>query len=360
MLAVHAALLPTGEVLAWDATPDDFDDDPHTSDNRTTRVTLWDPATDTHLPVWNDGGGDLFCAGSAHLWDGRVLFAGGDSGRSGRNGPLANSNVFDPWTRTWTETDYLNAPRWYSSVAALPSGEMLTFGGTYSPRPLGEVFELNERWRPLPLSVPFTVSGDYAWLQATSDGDVAYLGPDAALGAVSTSGDGTWSSLGTRDADGYRGYGSYALFDVDRALVSGGGDSLASATVVDLSTGTSEPTAPMRRGRRQHDLTILADGTVLASGGNASGARFVDLEAGTRTAEVWDPATADVGRQPGPAVRPPTALRAGGGQRAAHLRARRRSGAAGGGGRRSRCAAVALRAGGGGGGAAGGAVGRRA
>ena len=291
VLAVHAALLPTGEVLAWDATPDDFDDDPHTSDNRTTRVTLWDPATDAHLAVWNDGGGDLFCAGSAHLWDGRVLFAGGDSGRSGRNGPLANSNVFDPWTRTWSETDTLNAPRWYSSVAALASGEMLTFGGTYSPRPLGEVFELNERWRPLPLTVPFTVSGDYAWLQSTSDGDVAYLGPDAALGAVSTDGDGAWSSLGTRDDDGYRSYGSYALFDVDRALVSGGGDSLASATVVDLATGTSEPTAPMRRGRRQHDLTILADGTVLASGGNASGARFVDLEAGTRTAEVWDPAT---------------------------------------------------------------------
>ena len=47
----------------------------------------------------------------------------------------------------------------------------------------------------------------------------------------------------------------------------------------------------MRRGRRQHDLTILADGTVLASGGNGSGARFVDLDAGVRTAEVWDPAT---------------------------------------------------------------------
>ena len=31
-------------------------------------------------------------------------------------------------------------------------------------------------------------------------------------------------------------------------------------------------TAPMANGRRQHNLTVLADGTVLATGGNSSGA----------------------------------------------------------------------------------------
>gem|GEM_PF-4532072 len=45
LVAVHAALLANGKVLAWDATPDDADDDPHTTDNYTTRVTLWDPVT---------------------------------------------------------------------------------------------------------------------------------------------------------------------------------------------------------------------------------------------------------------------------------------------------------------------------
>ena len=50
-------------------------------------------------------------------------------------------------------------------------------------------------------------------------------------------------------------------------------------------------TAPMAFGRRQHNLTVLADGTVLATGGNSSGASLVDLNAGVYPAELWDPAT---------------------------------------------------------------------
>jgi len=90
ILAVHANLLPTGQVIAWDATPDDFDDDPHTIENYTTRVTVWDPIADTHREAYNDTNADLFCSGSSHLWDGRIVFAGGDSGKQGRNGPLSN------------------------------------------------------------------------------------------------------------------------------------------------------------------------------------------------------------------------------------------------------------------------------
>ena len=47
----------------------------------------------------------------------------------------------------------------------------------------------------------------------------------------------------------------------------------------------------MAFGRRQHNLTVLADGTVLASGGNSSGASLVDLNAGVYSAELWSPAT---------------------------------------------------------------------
>ena len=47
----------------------------------------------------------------------------------------------------------------------------------------------------------------------------------------------------------------------------------------------------MATGRRQHNLTVLADGTVLATGGNSSGASLVDLNNGVYTAEQWNPAT---------------------------------------------------------------------
>jgi hypothetical protein len=47
----------------------------------------------------------------------------------------------------------------------------------------------------------------------------------------------------------------------------------------------------MAFGRRQHNLTVLADGTVLATGGNSSGAGLVDLNAGVYAAEQWNPAS---------------------------------------------------------------------
>lgn len=291
VLAVHAALLPNGRVMAWDATPDDFDDDVHTTDNFTTRVTVWDPKTGLHLETPNDTNADLFCAGSAHLWDGRVLFSGGDSGREGRNGPLSNTSLYNPWTNLWTQTDSMSAPRWYSSVAALSNGELLTFGGTYSPDPIAEVFQFNRQWRDLPLRTPFTVSGDYSWLQATSSGEVMYLGPHNNLSTIATKAEGHWNMGPKRDDEKYRGYGSYAMFDIDKALVVGGGDSTASSVVVDMKNQKTTPTSSMDIGRRQHNLTLLADGGVLATGGNSSGATLLDLDNAVLTPEVWYPDT---------------------------------------------------------------------
>jgi Domain of unknown function (DUF1929)/Bacterial Ig domain len=47
----------------------------------------------------------------------------------------------------------------------------------------------------------------------------------------------------------------------------------------------------MAFGRRQHNLTLLADGSVLATGGNSTGAGLVDMNGGVYNAERWDPAT---------------------------------------------------------------------
>jgi len=180
LVAIHAALLPNGKVLAWDATPDDADEDPHTTDNFTTRVTLWDPITGLHVETNNDTDSDLFCAGSAHLWDGRILFAGGDSGTAGTNAPLSNTNLYDPETNTWRRAPNMHSPRWYSSVAVLGNGEMLTFGGAFLPMPAGEVFQFDQTWRALPITNPSPVLEDYQWLQTTPDGDVLTFGPKEA------------------------------------------------------------------------------------------------------------------------------------------------------------------------------------
>jgi len=291
VLAVHATLLPNGKVLAWDATPDDFDEDPHTASSVTTRVTLWDPVLGTHSAANNDTDTDLFCAGSAHLWDGRILFAGGDSEPSGRNGPLTNANIYDAETNQWERTTNMQAARWYSSVTPLANGEMLTLGGSYSPNPLAEVFQLDEQWRSLDLQPPFSLSGDYQWFQTAPDGNVLYFGPHDLISTIDTQDSGRWDVDTVRDGFGYRGYGSYAMYQPDRILITGGGDSWHSSVVVDAANKRVNATSEMHFGRRQHNLTILADGSVLATGGNTSGSELVDLFTGIFEPEIWNAQT---------------------------------------------------------------------
>jgi len=291
LVAVHAALLPTGKVLAWDATPDDSDDDPHTTDNKTTRVTLWDPASDTHVQTNNDTDTDLFCAGSAHLWDGRILFAGGDGGKAGANGPLVNSNIYNPVTNTWHRTEEMNAPRWYSSVAALSNGEMLTLGGTYDPKPLGEVFQFDQTWRPLLGTVPQLINEDYQWIQQTPEGSVLLFGPSNLLVDIDTAGTGSFTPLTTRDSIEDRDYGSYAMYTTGKILVAGGAQGSNTSVVIDTATRQTTDTNPLTYGRRQHNLTILADGSVLATGGNSDGARYFSPTASVMQPEIWNPET---------------------------------------------------------------------
>jgi hypothetical protein len=103
---------------------------------------------------------------------------------------------------------------------------------------------------------------------------------------------GSWQSFGQRDAVN-RSYGSHAVYDVGKTLVAGGGASSNDARVIDVNGATPQvsPTAPMAFGRRQHNLTLLADGSVLATGGNSTGASLIDMNGGVYNAERWDPAT---------------------------------------------------------------------
>jgi hypothetical protein len=172
-------------------------------------------------------------------------------------------------------------------VTPLRNGEMLITSGRVD---VPEVRTLGGTLRSLStasLSLPL-----YPWMDVAPDGRAFYSGPDQTLRALNTSGTGTWQAFGQRDTIN-RDYGGHALYDIGKMLIAGGGPSTTSAVVVDLNAAspTVTPTAPMAYGRRQHNLTVLADGTVLATGGNSSGASLVDLNAGVYPAEQWNPAT---------------------------------------------------------------------
>ena len=81
--------------------------------------------------------------------------------------------------------------------------------------------------------------------------------------SLNTDGTGAWQSYGARDTIN-RDYGSHALFDMGKILVAGGGASTRDARVIDINGATPAGHRRPRRwpfGRRQHNLTVLADGT---------------------------------------------------------------------------------------------------
>jgi hypothetical protein len=90
------------------------------------------------------------------------------------------------------------------------------------------------------------------------------------------------------------------MYEAGKVLyVGGGGQSVKlgvpptnTAETIDLNQKTPAwvPTGSMTYGRRQMNLTILADGKVLATGGTSS-IGFSNRMLGRREAELWDPAT---------------------------------------------------------------------
>ena len=285
VVGVHAALLEDGKVLAYDSVGDNASETYPVHDH--TRATVWDPATGTQTPVTVTTGYNIFCSGLAHLMDGSVFVAGGN--KNAQLDGIVQTHIFDSDTNTWSLGPNMAADRWYPTVTPLRNGEMLiTEGGPDTP----EVRMTDGGLRALTtasLNLPL-----YPWIDVAPDGRAFYSGPDPTMRSLDTAGGGSWQSLGQRDTL-HRTYGSHVYFDVGKVLIAGGAASSRDARVIDLNGAAPQVTAPspMEYGRRQHNLTVLADGSVLATGGNSSGAPLVDLGNGVYPAELWDPDTGD-------------------------------------------------------------------
>ncbi|HEV7882599.1 MAG TPA: galactose oxidase-like domain-containing protein [Solirubrobacteraceae bacterium] len=283
VVGVHVALLPNGKVLAYDSVGDHATESYPLQDH--TRATVWDPQTETQTDVRVTTGFNIFCSGLAHLLDGSVFVAGGN--RDQQLNGIRETHVFNPQTNTWTRGSAMTFDRWYPSVTGLPNGEMLiTEGGPDTPEVRGTDGRLRQLTSAV-LNLPL-----YPWLDVAPDGRAFYSGPDQTMRKINPSGTGAWQSYAQRDAIN-RTYGGHAMYDIGRILVAGGGNSTKDARTIDINGATPavSATAPMAFGRRQNNLTLLADGTVLATGGNSSGAALVDLANGVYAAELWNPAT---------------------------------------------------------------------
>jgi fibronectin type 3 domain-containing protein len=279
LVPVHVALLPNGKVLAYDNVGDGAAES--YTDHTFSRATVWDPVTGTQTDVRVNTGYNIFCSGLAHLPDGTLFVAGGN--KNAQLEGIPQTHFFNYLTNNWILGPDMAEGRWYPTVTPLRTGEMLISDSIPELRTTGGFLRSLHVVQTLPL---------YPWMDAAPDGRTFISGPEQTMRMLDTAAGGAWQNFGQRDSLN-RDYGSHALYDVGKILVAGGAASSKDARVIDLNGATPQvtPTSPMSFGRRQHNLTVLADGTVLATGGNSSGADKFDLANGVYAAEQWDPAT---------------------------------------------------------------------
>ena len=83
------------------------------------------------------------------------------------------------------------------------------------------------------------------------------------------------------------------MYDVGKVVFIGGGSTTNIVETIDLNAAKPAwaVVAPMKFRRRQHNATLLPDGTVLVTGGS-QGTGFDGLNPGEpiHTPELWDPA----------------------------------------------------------------------
>ena len=297
IVAVHMALLPTGNVIAYDA----WADAPNSQ-------RIWNPTNGTFVPV--PYGANLFCSGHVLLPDGRLLIVGGnvqaDVG-------IKDATLFDSSTNTWSKAADMSVARWYPTATVLGDGRVFVFSGDsivdfglpYSPpyfkeasqNSLPSIYDPSTNtWTDLTASKLTTPL--YPFMFQLSDGRILDAGPDVTTRVMNPS-TWTWSTVTTSPFDG----GSAVMYLPDKIMKSGSysnpdyyGSSTYQATartaVIDMSqpNPTWQETAPMNYPRTYQNLTLLPDGSVLASGGMTT-SDGVDLTKAVLPAEIWDPTT---------------------------------------------------------------------
>ena len=141
-------------------------------------------------------------------------------------------------------------------------------------------------------------------MHVASDGRVFMSGPNDRTLLLKTTDPGQWTEVAFRAA-GNRDYCPSVLYDVDNVIFIGGGNNAnthaptADVEIIDLKENPPKwrKTNKMNFPRRQHNATVLPDGTVLVTGGTRGGGGlnngFNDLGPGqpVHVAELWDPAT---------------------------------------------------------------------
>jgi len=306
IVPASAVVLPNNKLLTFSAfAPMTFD-----MTSTVTQVAIYDLATGTVGQSSSiDVGHQMFCSGLTLLTDGKLLINGGSSDSA--------TTIYDPFTNTWTRGPLMTIPRAYQGNALLSDGRVFTIGGSWhdaAGHKHGEVWTPNSAtgsWRRLAnVLVDGILTNDpdgvyradnHAWVSGVSNGNVFHAGPSRRMNWITTSGDGSILSAGTRADAPDMMNGNAVMYDVGKILAVGGApgyDNSAAtsrAYTVDITGGPSVPVRTTRLPDMSYrrsfcNSVVLPDGSVVVLGGQAHARAFTDTGA-VQTPELWDPAT---------------------------------------------------------------------
>ncbi|MFP5041630.1 galactose oxidase-like domain-containing protein [Parasediminibacterium sp. JCM 36343] len=327
---IHTHVLPTGKVLFWGRRNPPGTTDFDSLNQHETHAFLWDPAdpkaptkaTSNNPKDHNGKDINLFCSSHTFLADGRLLVTGGHFFDSQG---IECSTFYDPFKDTWATGPVMNNGRWYPTVITLPDGGAFVCGGTFSTGPLkpppnsntgnliSQILE-NNIWNDLAQFIGIPL---FPRFHVVPNGDLFMSGPRKGtfrFENFSSGKPGNWVQLGER-ITGNCEYAPSVMYDEGKIIFIGGGGGGGTdngtpeiqnvsnvAEKIDFSTENPSWSlaANMKFHRRQHNATILADGTVLVTGGS-QGEGFNDLDPGmpVHIPELWD-ATSDTWTQMAP------------------------------------------------------------
>jgi len=298
--------LPNGQLVMWSAN-DQYTFEGDIGDgNGQTYTAVFDPVSETSTEVLvTNTGDDMFCPGTANLFNGNILVNGGDSS--------PKTSIYNPSTALWTSDANMNIPRGYEGDTVLTNGSVMTLGGSWSGGEGGktaEVWTQGSGWTVLS-GVPETpivgpdpqgiYRGDnHLWLFSAPNGQVFHAGPSAQMHWITTSGSGSITSAGNRGNDPYAINGNAVLYDVGMIMKTGGAPAYQDANaeantyLIDINGGVSGVTvtqlAPMAYPRAFSNGVVLPNGQVVIIGGQTYPVPFSDATA-ILIPEIWDPQT---------------------------------------------------------------------
>ncbi|KAI1734497.1 hypothetical protein F4680DRAFT_340707 [Xylaria scruposa] len=305
IVAAAGALSAQGNVIFWSA----FRPDLFGSGTGQTLTALWTPSSQTVTQrTVTETHHDMFCPGISLDADGRITVTGGNDSK--------NTSTYNPANSVWTSAAQMVIPRGYQASVTVGDGRIFTIGGSWSGGQGGKNGEIYSpaanRWTSLPGAVVAPMltadamgvyrADNHAWLFAYKANSVFQAGPAKKMNWYNITGSGSYTSAGTRAADGDAMCGNAVMFDATTgSILSAGGspsyqDSNATpnAHLIKLGNVGAAPTVTklpnMANARAFANGVVLPDGTVLIIGGQSYAIPFTDTTP-VFPAELFDPKT---------------------------------------------------------------------